>query len=140
MGPKRGRSKKKQSATTDMPPPSSTQAPSLSTENQPDPDVMPDQPIVLQNEFKDDVDTQPPVIKRKKQFKCRLLLLACCHSNIHMITDFFLLFNHGIYIPSVRNRGMILKKDHSRFGSVGVCRSKSLCIVVHRSKKSGQSV
>ena len=49
-----------------MPPPSSTQAPPLSTENQPYPDVMPDQPVVLQNEFEDDIDTQPPVIKKKK--------------------------------------------------------------------------
>ena len=60
---------KKQSATTYMPPPSSTQATPLSTENQPDSDVMPDQPVVLQNEFEDDVDTQPPVIKKKKPFK-----------------------------------------------------------------------
>ena len=64
MGPNRGCSKKKQSATTDMPPPSSTQAPPLSTKNQPDPDVMPDQPVVLQNEFEDDVDTQLSVIKK----------------------------------------------------------------------------
>ena len=69
MEPKRGRSKKKQSSTTDMPPPSSTQAPPFSTGNQPDPDVMPDQPLVLQHEFEDDVNTQPPVIKKKKPFK-----------------------------------------------------------------------
>ena len=68
MGPKRGRSKKKQSATTDMPP-STTQAPPLSIQNQLDPDIMTDQSVVLQNEFEDDVDTQPSVIKKKKPFK-----------------------------------------------------------------------
>ena len=47
----------------------STQAPPLSTENQPDPDVMPIQQVVLQNEFEDDLDTQRPVIKKEKLFK-----------------------------------------------------------------------